>query len=116
MSVTSSPLSMSSRARFQPTLPPPTMRMYTGLGLREVEGLAEHVDRPLRRRDRLQPLLAVPGGARRVHHAAQDAPDLEAPLGDLRDDDVRVVTVGGGDEAVGASDARLQQRIDLQRR
>jgi hypothetical protein len=28
MSVTSSPLSMSSRARFQPTFPPPTMRTY----------------------------------------------------------------------------------------
>src|SRR3954468_4652433 len=124
MRVISSPLSMSSRARFHPTLPPPTIRTYisglscesvpvwafagagwpgrsegvgprahdrartppagdrrtiqTGAGLQDgplaglqVEGLAEHVDRVLRRGDRLEPLLAVPGGARRVHHAAE---------------------------------------------
>src|SRR3954469_5614759 len=118
MRVISSPLSMSSRARFQPTLPPPTMRTYiaaAALAGLQVEGLAEHVDRVLRGRDRLEPLLAVPGRARRVHDAAQDAADVEAPLGDLADDDVRVVAVGGRDEALGAVDARLEQRVDLQR-
>ena len=41
--------------------------------------------------------------------------DLEAPLGDLGDDQVGVVAVGGGDEHVGALDAGLQQRVDLER-
>src|SRR3954469_19762305 len=118
MRVISSPLSMSSRARFQPTLPPPTMRTYiaaAALAGLQVERLAEHVDRVLRGRDRLEPLLAVPGRARGVHDAAQHAADVEPALGDLADDDVRVVPVGRGDEAVGAVDAGLEQRVDLQR-
>src|SRR3954447_11512341 len=136
MSVISSPLSMSSRARFHPTLPPPTIRTYIsgpsresvpvwsiqrGAGLPdgasarlEVEGLAEHVDRVLRGRDGLHALLGVPRGAGGVHDAAQDAGDIKASLGDLTDDDVGVVPVGGGDEAVGAVDAGLEQRVDLQ--
>src|SRR3954462_15477366 len=109
MSVTSSPLSMSSRARFQPTLPPPTMRTYISRSpdLGQVEGDAEHVDRVLGRRDRLEALLGVPHGPGRVHNARQYAIDLEAPLGDLGDDDVGVVAVRGGDECVGALDPGL---------
>src|SRR3954452_6619524 len=168
MRVISSPLSMSSRARFHPTLPPPTIRTYisglscesvpvwaavgagwpgrsegvgprahdrartppagdrrptqTGAGLQdgplaglEVEGLAEHVDRVLRGRDALHALLGVPRRAGRVHDAAQDAADVEPALGDLTDDDVGVVPVGGGDEAVGAVEAGFEQRVDLER-
>src|SRR4051794_27187675 len=77
---------------------------------------AEHVDRVLRRRDGLQSLLAIPGRAGRIHHTDDHAARFEAPLGDLRDDDVRVVAVGRGDEDVGAVDAGLEQRVDLQGR
>ena len=61
-------------------------------------------------------LLGVPGRAARVEHAGDHPVDVEAPLRDLRDDQVRVVAVGGGDEHVGVLDAGLDQRVDLQRR
>ena len=41
--------------------------------------------------------------------------DVEAPLGDLGDDEVGVVAVGGGDEDVGLLDAGRDQRVDLER-
>ena len=76
--VTSLPFSSSSRARFQPTLPAPTMMMYMPLGHLEVRVLVidappaaaaaalggvadlalEHVDRDPGRADRVQALLA----------------------------------------------------------
>ena len=52
---------------------------------------------------------------RRVEHADDDAVDLEAPLRDLGDHQVGVVAVGGRDERVGLLDARLHQRVDLER-
>ena len=78
--------------------------------------LLQLLDRDLRRADRLQALLGVPGRAARIEHAGDHAVDVEPPLRDLRDDQVRVVAVGGGDEDVGLLDAGLDQRVDLQRR
>src|ERR1700754_336560 len=75
----------------------------------------DEVDGVLRRTDRVQALLGVPGGARGVCDAHDDPRDVEAPLGDLGDDQVRVVAAGGGDEDVRLLDAGLQQRVDLQR-
>src|SRR3954447_21950970 len=117
MSVTSLPLEMSSRARFHPTFPPPAMMTYTALpplGDR-AEGRREHLDGVLRRADRVQPLLLVPGGARRVHDAHDHAVDLVVALGDLRDGEVRVVAVGRGDEDLRLLHARLDERVDLHR-
>src|SRR5690606_21551502 len=99
ISVTSWPLPSSSRARFQPTLPAPQTITYTAAssgsyGIPQ-RGLLDEVDRVLRRADRVQALLGVPVGARRVEHAHDDARHLEAALGDLRDHEVRVVAVGG---------------------
>ena len=81
-----------------------------------VERSLEHLDRVLGRRDRLQPLLAVPVGPRRVHHAHDRLLDAEALLGDLGDHEVRVVAGGRGDEDVGALDAGLDQGVGLERR
>src|SRR3954454_7234141 len=117
MSVTSLPLEMSSRARFHPTFPPPAMMTYTALpplGDR-AEGRREHLDGVLRRADRVQPLLLVPGGASRVHDAHDDAVDLVVALGDLRDGEVCVVAVGRGDEDLRLLHARLDERVDLHR-
>ena len=74
------------------------------------------VDRGLRRADRVQALLArtrrrAPGPCTRTITRG----DVEAALGDLGDDEVRVVAVGGGDEDVGSLDAGLEQRVDLER-
>src|SRR5271163_3511478 len=101
MSVTSWSLDISSRARFQPTLPPPAMITYIESDHAGVDGVVEHLDRLLGRRDRVQALLAVPGRAGRVHDADEHAVDAELTLGELGDDEVRVVAVGGGDEHVG---------------
>ena len=68
----------------------------------------EQLDRDLGGTDRLQALLRVPLGARRVEHAHDDLLDVEAALGDLGDHEVGVVAVGGGDEGVGALDPRLR--------
>src|SRR4051794_7792102 len=114
MSVTSWSLAMSSRARFQPTLPAPAMITYTRSGPRPEGRLDHHVDRGLRRRDDVHP-VGVPGGARRVEHAGHDLRHLEPLLGDLGDHEVGVVPVRRGDEHVGAIDAGLGQRVDLQR-
>src|SRR6185437_2881147 len=119
MIVTSWSLAISSRARLRPTLPAPTMIAYMassrGLGL-GLERALEHLDRVLGRGDRVQPLFAVPAGSRRVHHAHDHLLRPESALGDLGDDQVGVVSVGRGDEHVCALDARLDQRVDLERR
>src|SRR4051794_39862627 len=96
MSVTSCPLPSSSRARFQPTLPAPTTITYTPavLSCGGVErGSLDEIDRVLRRTDRVQSLLGVPGGAARIEHAHDDARDVEAALRDLRDHEIGVVPV-----------------------
>src|SRR4051794_28253500 len=130
MTVTSSPRSISSRARFHPTLPAPAMITYKPatssflgrhlagplpLGQTLERRALELLDRDLRRADGLHALLAVPRRAARVEHARDHARDVEAPLRDLGDDEVRVVAVRGGDEDVGVLDAGLQQGVDLER-
>src|SRR5919205_1651828 len=112
MTVTSWRLLISSRARFQPTFPAPAITTYMPLHL--FQRSLEHLDGVARRADRVQALLGVPLGARRVHDAADHARHLVVLAGDLRDRQVRVVAVGGGDEHVGLLDARLAQRIDLE--
>src|SRR3954447_17808104 len=111
MTVTSLPLAMSSRARFQPTLPAPAMTTYTDS---HSQGALEHLDGEARRADRVQPLLGVPLGPRRVHHAHDDVRHLIALGRQLRDGEVRVVAVGRGDEHLGLLDARLAQGGDLE--
>ena len=74
------------------------------------------LDGDLRRADRLQALLGVPGRAARIEHTGDHPLDVEPSLGDLRHDEVRVVAVGGGDEHVRLLDAGLDQRVDLQGR
>src|SRR5581483_12182370 len=86
--------------------------------LREGDGAAadrlhERVDRRLRRANDAQAALAVEVGPRRVEDADDDAPDVEALLGDLADEDVRVVAVGGRDDRVGVLDPRLAQHVDV---
>ena len=78
-------------------------------------GLAQHVDRDLRRAHGVQALLLVPVRAVGVEHAHDHLRHLEALLRELGDDDVRVVAVGGADDHVGAVDARLVERIHLER-
>src|SRR4051794_9229379 len=114
MRVTSCSLAMSSRARFQPTLPAPAMITYTRSRLRAERRLDDQLDRGLGGRDDVE-AVGVPRGARRVEDTGDDLGDLEAPLGDLRNHEVGVVPVRRGDEHVRAVDARLQQRIDLER-
>src|SRR4051794_37276558 len=128
MTVTSLSFSSSSRARFQPTLPAPAMITYTRRSRSRVAGAADRglrlperrplelVDGDRRRADGLQPLLGVPGRAPWIEHAGDDLGDLEALLGDLRHHEVRVVPVGGGDEHVRLGDARLLERLHLERR
>src|SRR4051812_2941016 len=165
MTVTSWPLEMSSRARFQPTLPAPAITTYTwSASSRDVarrtarrrrrmartqgecqagclastednarrrstsavrrgtlrgealdpQRALEHLDRVARGTDRVQPLLLVPLGPARVHHAHDDLGHAELLGGDLGDGEVRVVAVGGGDEDVGILDPGLAQCVDLQ--
>src|SRR5215216_5928065 len=169
ITVTSSPRSSSSRARFQPTLPAPAMITYSpaisgssvdprrswavagagwqgrrpagiplgfhgsrtqpGRDQRPIQGrwgstegplrqrrLLQLLDRDLGRADGVQALLGVPGGAARVEHARDHPRDLEAAVGELRHDEVRVVAVGRGDEDVGLLDPGLGQRVELERR
>src|SRR5580692_403546 len=73
------------------------------------------VDCNLRRADRYQPLLGVPGCAAGVGDPDDHARDLEAALRDLSDDQVRVVAAGSGDEDARLLDPRFQQGIDLER-
>src|SRR4029450_9577027 len=112
MSVTSCSLAMSSRARFQPTFPPPAMITYTALHL--LQGLLEHQDRVARGADRADALLGVPLGPGGVHHPAQDAWHLVLATRDLGDREVRVVAVRGCDEDDALLDPGLAQGVDLQ--
>ena len=64
----------------------------------------------------MQPLFSIPTRPSGVHDAHDHALDLETPLRDLGDDQVRVVAIGRGDKDVGAGDAGLLQRVQLQRR
>src|SRR4051794_7811739 len=103
MTVTSWFLLRSSRARFHPTFPAPqTMTYMLGPSALRQGRPPQQLDRGLRRADGLQALLGVPGRPARVEHAGHDLRDVEALLRDLRDHQVRVVPVGGGDEHVGA--------------
>src|SRR4051812_46532549 len=124
MTVTSLSFSSSSRARFQPTLPAPQTITYiasSALFARAGDGLVrvteggplELVDRDRGRADRVQPLLGIPRGAPRVEHADDHLGHLEAPLRQLRDDEIRVVAPRRRDEDVGLVDAGLHERIDL---
>ena len=111
------PGSSSVRSTFEPTLPPPATSAYTvhgldrrlGTRLASVRATAARRDRALRRADRAQPELRVERGARRVEDADDDTVDVEAPLRDLADDDVRVVAVRGHDDGVGVLDPGLAQ-------
>src|SRR5947199_3280086 len=119
ISVTSWSRPISSRARFHPTFPAPAMITY--MRFAPSSSAAQHdlgrlIDRDLRGRHGVQPLLAIPGGAGRIGDAHHHPPDLEASLGNLGDDQVRVVPAGGGDKNVGVLDPGLQQRVDLERR
>ena len=116
MSVTSWPLAMSSRARLRPTLPPPAMRTY--------------IRRPpssdacsnISIADFVGQIVCSPCSAYQSERArdrctrTMTCGDVEAPLRDLGDHEVRVVAVGGGDEDVGLADAGLLERLDLERR
>src|SRR4051794_7714820 len=89
-SVTSWPLSSSSRARFQPTLPAPTMITYMrSLTYRMRGGLShlarQHVDRHPRWADRVQALRLVPLRPVGIEDPRDHRRNLEAALGELRD-------------------------------
>src|ERR1039458_2363344 len=116
MSVTSRSLAISSRARFHPTFPAPAMITYI---CSELPSGREHdllglIDGVLRWTDRVQALLGVPGGAGRIGHPHHDPGNVEAPLGELGDDEIGVVTPGGGHEHVGVVDAGSPETIELE--
>src|SRR5919198_1106389 len=144
IAVTSCPFSSSSRARFQPTFPAPAMITYMGASslvpsrrrgrlasaLPSIRGSGagparaagrrahlrdEHFDRHRRRADRVHALALVPIRSQRVQDARDHRGDVEPPLRDLRDDDVGVVAIGGGDERLGPINPRRLERFDLER-
>src|SRR6202035_2880680 len=82
-----------------------------GLGL---ERALEHLDRVLGWGNCMEPLLAVPASACRVHDAHDHLLHAEPPLRDLGDDQICVVAVGRRDEYVGPLDAGRDQRLDLE--
>src|SRR4051812_470712 len=106
MTVTSLSFWISSRARFQPTLPAPTIRTYMALSRDPFEAdlpadrRLEELDRSLGGTDGLEALLGVPLGARGVEHADHHALHVEAAASDLGDHEVGVVAVRGGHEGV----------------
>src|SRR4051794_19384967 len=110
MTVTSWCLVISSRARFQPTLPAPAMTTYMALHL--LERALEHLDRVARRTDRVQALLGVPLRAGRIHDTHDDTWHLIVLCSDLGDRQVGVVAVRGGDEHVRVLDPGLAQGVD----
>src|SRR3954453_7311903 len=99
MTVTSASFWMSSRARFQPTLPAPTIRTYIALPRHAFEAdLAadrrlEQLDRGLGGTHGLEPLLGVPLGARGVENSHHHSLHVEAAASDLGDHQVGVVPV-----------------------
>ena len=62
----------------------------------------------------MQALALVPFGPQRVEDAGDHGRHLVAALGDLGDDDVGVVAVGGGDEGVGVLDPGGDQSVGLE--
>ena len=78
------------------------------------DGALEHVDRDPGRADGVQALALVPLGPQRVEDAGDHRRHLVAALGDLGDDDVGVVAVGGGDEGVGLLDPGRDERVGLE--
>src|SRR5438270_743528 len=116
ISVTSWSLEISSRARLRPTFPPPTMITYMRSRKLGFERALEHLNRVLCGRNRVQTLFAVPAGTCGIHHAHDHPFDTEPLLRYLRDDQVRVVAVGRGDEHVRALDPRRDQRVQLESR
>src|SRR5262245_32029718 len=116
ISVTSWPARISDRARFEPTLPPPAMRMYMPLAegpFGGADGVGEGGDRARRRADHVQPTGRVEVGPCRVEHPDDDGRHGELLLGHLPDDDVRVVAVGRDDDGVGVLDAGVPQQLDV---
>src|SRR5581483_1130770 len=113
--VTSWSLAISSRVRFQPTLPAPTMITYTVpcplSGERRTRRL---LDRFLRRTDRMQSLLRVPSSSAGVRHSDDHAGNVETLLGDLRDHQVGVIPARGGKKDIRPLDPGRQEGIDLQ--
>ena len=114
--VSSLPLSISSRARFQPDLAgshDDDVHLRVGL-------LANRARRACSIAICVGQTVSRPCSS---YHAARAGSstrtttrgDVEAPLRDLGDHEVRVVAVGRGDEGVGAVDAGLEQRVDLER-
>ena len=76
-------------------------------------GLDQRADGPRGRTDRAQAERVVERRAAGVEHAHDDVRDAEALLGDLRDDEVRVVAVGGDDDGVGVLDPGLAQHVGV---
>src|SRR5947207_1343279 len=76
-------------------------------------GVHELADRRLRRADRAQAECSVEVGPRRIEDAHDDTLVVEALHRNLRDDEVRVVSVGGDDDRVGVLDPRLAQDVDV---
>ena len=65
------------------------------------------------RADRAHAQRVVERRAARIEHAHDDVRDAEALLRDLRDDEVRVVAVGGDDDGVGVLHAGLAQHLGV---
>ena len=76
--------------------------------------ILEHVDRDPGWADRVQALALVPLGPQGIEDPCDDRRHLVAALRDLGDDDVRVITVGRGDEGVRFLDPRGDQGIGLE--
>src|SRR5438034_9825049 len=112
------------RATLAPTFPPPATTTYiSGLlrcpgGLERAhvagtQGVGEHRDGGLGGTNGVEPALRVEVGARRVEHAHDDTADPVALLRPLRDDDVRVVAVGGDGDCIRVLDAGLTEDLGV---
>src|SRR4051812_21993513 len=112
---------MSVDVRLLPTLPPPTIRMYTLALLSRhaapggvADRLGHDLDRPRCRTDRLQAELVVERSAGRIEHPGDDAWAVEPRPRDLRDDDVGVVSVGAHHASIGGGDPALHQQFGVE--
>src|SRR5262249_22327633 len=76
-------------------------------------GLEQPIDGDAGRADRLEPALLVEARAGGVEDTHHDAPDVEALLRDLADDDVRVVAVGRNDDGVRLLNAGVAQEVGV---
>src|SRR5262245_30206124 len=80
MSVTSWPSRSNARARLEPTLPPPAIRRYMGLGQRSLDGAdggGESLDRALGRADHVEAARLEEVGAGRVEDPHDHGADAE---------------------------------------